>query len=38
MAAYNYKAVDQLGRPAFGQLDAQNEVDLEIRLARMGLD
>ena len=38
MAAYYYKAVDQLGRPAFGQLDAQNEVDLEIRLARMGLD
>lgn len=38
MAAYNYKAVDQLGRPAFGQLDAQNEVDLEIRLQRMGLD
>lgn len=38
MAAFNYKAVDQLGRPAFGQIDAQNEVDLEIRLQRMGLD
>ncbi len=38
MSAYNYKAVDQLGRPAFGQIDALNEVDLEIRLERMGLD
>ena len=38
MASFNYKAVDQLGRPAFGQIDAQNEVDLEIRLQRMGLD
>ena len=38
MAAFNYKAVDKIGRPAFGQIDAQNEVDLEIRLERMGLD
>ena len=38
MASFNYKAVDHLGRPAFGQIDAQNEVDLEIRLQRMGLD
>lgn len=38
MPAYHYKAIDQLGRPAIGQLDAQNEVDLEIRLERMGLD
>ncbi|MGB4812643.1 MAG: type II secretion system F family protein [Methylophilaceae bacterium] len=38
MAVYNYKAVDQLGRPALGQIDALNEVDLEIRLSRMGLD
>ncbi|MGB2832526.1 MAG: type II secretion system F family protein [Methylotenera sp.] len=38
MSAYNYKAIDQLGRPAMGQIDALNEVDLEIRLERMGLD
>ena len=38
MPSFNYKAVDQLGRPAMGQIDAQNEVDLEIRLERMGLD
>jgi len=38
MPAFNYKAVDQLGRSAIGQIDARNEVDLEIRLERMGLD
>ena len=38
MAAYNYKAIDQMGRPAMGQIDAINEIDLEIRLERMGLD
>jgi type IV pilus assembly protein PilC len=38
MPSYNYKAIDQLGRPAMGQMDALNEVDLEIRLERMGLD
>ena len=38
MPSFNYKAIDQLGRPAMGQMDAQNEVDLEIRLERMGLD
>ncbi|OIQ92409.1 type II secretion system protein F [mine drainage metagenome] len=38
MASFNYKAVDKLGRPAVGQIDALNEVDLEIRLERMGLD
>lgn len=38
MPSFNYKAVDQLGRPALGQIDAHNEVDLEIRLSRMGLD
>lgn len=38
MPSFNYKAVDKLGRPAMGQLDAINEVDLEIRLSRMGLD
>ena len=38
MPSFNYKAIDKLGRPAIGQIDALNEVDLEIRLERMGLD
>lgn len=38
MPSFNYRAVDKLGRPAIGQIDALNEVDLEIRLERMGLD
>ena len=38
MATFNYKAIDQTGRHAQGQMDALNEVDLEIRLARMSLD
>ncbi len=38
MATFNYKAIDQTGRHAQGQVDALNEVDLEIRLERMGLD
>lgn len=38
MSSFNYKAVDQSGRLAMGQIDAINEVDLEIRLERMGLD
>ena len=38
MPSFNYKAIDKLGRPAIGQVDALNEVDLEIRLERMGLD
>lgn len=38
MATFNYKAIDKAGRPAQGQIDAINEVDLEIRLERMGLD
>jgi type IV pilus assembly protein PilC len=38
MPSFNYKAIDQVGRPAMGQMDALNEVDLEIRLERMGLD
>lgn len=38
MSSFNYKAVDQTGRLALGQIDAINEVDLEIRLERMGLD
>ena len=38
MPAFHYKAIDKGGRPARGGLDAANEVDLELRLRRMGLD
>jgi type IV pilus assembly protein PilC len=38
VTTYNYRAIDQTGRHAQGQIDALNEVDLEIRLERMGLD
>ena len=38
MPAFHYKAIDKVGRPARGKLDAANEVDLELRLKRMGLD
>jgi len=36
--SYQYKAIDKAGRPARGGVDAINEVDLELRLRRMGLD
>ncbi|MBA2352014.1 MAG: type II secretion system F family protein [Pseudomonadota bacterium] len=38
MPAFLYKAVDKSGRPARGSLIAVNEIDLELRLRRMGLD
>jgi len=38
MQSFQYKAVDKAGRFARGGLDAVNEVDLELRLRRMGLD
>lgn len=38
MPTYQYKAIDKTGRPARGGVDAVNEVDLELRLRRMGLD
>jgi len=38
MPSFNYNDIDKIGRSARGQIDALNEVDLEIRLARMGLD
>jgi type IV pilus assembly protein PilC len=38
MPAYQYKAVDKVGQPARGGIEAANEVDLELRLRRMGLD
>lgn len=38
MPSYEYKAIDRTGQPARGGLDAVNEIDLELRLRRMGLD
>lgn len=38
MPSYAYKAVDHMGRPAHGQMEAVNEIDLELRLQRVGLD
>ena len=38
MATFDYRAIDQAGLHAKGQMDALNEADLEIRLERMGLD
>ena len=38
MSTFQYKAVDKEGRPARGDLNAINEVDLELRLKHMGLD
>lgn len=38
MATFHYKAVDAAGHPARGGLEATNEVDLELRLKRIGLD
>ena len=37
MVTFNYRAADQYGRPVNGQMDAINEVDLEIRLEQVGL-
>jgi type IV pilus assembly protein PilC len=36
--SFQYKAIDKTGQPARGGLEAVNEVDLELRLRRMGLD
>lgn len=38
MSLYAYKAMDNNGRLVFGQMDAINPVDLEMRLKRMELD
>ena len=38
MPSFQYKAIDKTGQPARGGLEAVNEVDLELRLRRMGLD
>ena len=38
MPAFKYRAIDGTGRQARGALEAMNDVDLEQRLRRMGLD
>lgn len=38
MPYFSYRAVDQQGHTSRGSLSAANEVDLELRLRRMGLD
>ena len=38
MPSFQYKAIDQDGHKARGRLEAFNEVDLELRLRKMGLD
>jgi len=38
MPFFDYRAIDQTGRTVKGTLSAVNEVDLELRLKRMGLD
>lgn len=38
MPSFRYKATDRSGRPVRGGMDAVNDLDLESRLKRMGLD
>lgn len=38
MPSFSYRAINQLGALAKGQIDAANEIDLELRLGRMGMD
>jgi type IV pilus assembly protein PilC len=38
MPFFDYRAIDQTGRTVKGTLSAVNDVDLELRLKRMGLD
>lgn len=38
MQKFLYKAVDHNGKHVQGQMDAINEIDLELRLKRMGID
>ena len=38
MALFTYKAIDNLGKSSMGQMEANNLIDLEMRLKRMGLD
>ena len=38
MPAFEYKAMDSLGKTVLGRIEASNDDDLEQRLSRMGLD
>jgi type IV pilus assembly protein PilC len=38
MPFFDYRAIDQTGRTVKGMLSAVNDIDLELRLKRMGLD
>ena len=38
MPSFRYKSMDAAGKLARGKIDAINEVDLDLRLKRMGLD
>lgn len=38
MELYQYKAIDETGRTHVGKVDAVNVADLEVRLAKIGLD
>src|SRR5689334_13991575 len=38
MPSFEYKAVDKVGKPVRGSLEAVNEADLELRLRRMSVD
>lgn len=37
MPLFKYSAINEVGRNASGELDASNDVDLELRLEKMGL-
>ncbi|MFN2308706.1 MAG: type II secretion system F family protein, partial [Gammaproteobacteria bacterium] len=38
MAAFEYKAINDGGKTVSGRIEAANDSDLEVRLARMGLE
>ena len=38
MASFSYRAIDEAGEMQSGNIDAANNIDLELRLKRMGMD
>jgi type IV pilus assembly protein PilC len=38
MSTFEYKAIDSIGKTVSGRIHASNDIDLELRLGRMGLD